>query len=129
MRVDPDQAHNVCYTGGDLVVIDFRMTFGWSGSPVFWGVMSAAAEHVHCNTTLTSTQLAGEGKYMMAHVKVVDRRKAGTPAPIPSDAKVRAHGGGEISDPFFATVYVDEYLLIRVQHSDDDKTALILLEP
>ena len=38
-RVDPDQAHNSCYTVGDLVVIDFRLTFGWSGSPGFWGVM------------------------------------------------------------------------------------------
>ena len=33
VRVDPDQAHNFCYTVGDLVVIDVRLTFGWSGSP------------------------------------------------------------------------------------------------
>ena len=31
VRVDPDQAHNFCYIVGDLV-IDFRLTFGWSGS-------------------------------------------------------------------------------------------------
>ena len=35
VRVDPDQAHNFCYTAGDLVVIDFRPSFGWSGSPGF----------------------------------------------------------------------------------------------
>ena len=29
----------------------------------------------------------------------------------------------------FATVYVDDYLLIRVQHSDDDETALIASAP
>ena len=98
VRVDPDRAHNFCYTVGDLVVIDFRLTFGWSGSPGFWGVMSAAAEHAHCNTTLKSTQLLDEGKEMMDHVKVVDRWEKGTPTPIPSDAKVRAHCGGEISD-------------------------------
>ena len=28
-------------------------------------------------------------------------------------------------DPFFKTVYVDDYLQVRVQHSDDDTTALI----
>ena len=56
-RVDPDQAHNFCYTVGDLVVIKFRLTFGWSGSPSVLGVMSAAAEHAHCNTTLKSTSL------------------------------------------------------------------------
>ena len=44
VRVDPDKAHKFCYTVGELVVIDFRLTFGWSGLPGFWGVMSAAAE-------------------------------------------------------------------------------------
>ena len=62
VRIDPDQAHNFCYTVVDLVVIYFRLTFGWSGSPGFWGVMSAAAEHAHCHTTLISTQLSDEGK-------------------------------------------------------------------
>ena len=61
----------------------------------------------------------------MAHVKVVDRWEEGKLAPTLPGAKIRAHSGGEIFDPFFATVYVDDYLLIRVQHSDDDKTALI----
>ena len=62
VRVDPDKAHNFCYTVGELVVIDFRLTFGWSGSPGFWGVMSAAAEHAHCNTTINSIPLLDEGK-------------------------------------------------------------------
>ena len=65
----------------------------------------------------------------MAHVKGVDRWEEGTPTPIPSGAKVRAHSGGEISDPLFTTVYVDAYLLIRVQHSDDDKTTLFTSAP
>ena len=73
VRIDPDEAHNFCYMVGELIVIDFRLTFGWSGSPGFWGVMSAAAEHAHCNTTLASAQILGEGADMMAHVKVVDR--------------------------------------------------------
>ena len=54
VRVDPDEAHNFCYTVRELVVIDFRLTFGWSGSLGFWGVMSAAAENAHCNTTITT---------------------------------------------------------------------------
>ena len=62
VRVDPDQARNFSYTVEDMVVIDFQLTFGWSGWPGFWGDMSAAAEHAHCNTTLNSIQLLGEGK-------------------------------------------------------------------
>ena len=37
VRVDPEQAHNLCYTVGDLVVIDFRHTFGVVGVPRFIG--------------------------------------------------------------------------------------------
>ena len=47
---------------------------------------------------------------MRAHAKVVDRWEEGTPTPILSDAKVSAHSGREISDPIFATVYVDDFL-------------------
>ena len=62
VRVDPDKAHNFCYTVRYLVliVIGFRLTFGWSGSLGLWGVMSAAAAHAHCNTTIDSAQLLDE---------------------------------------------------------------------
>ena len=94
VRVDPDKAHNFCCTIGELVVIDFRLTFGWSGSPGFRGVVSAAAAHAHCNKTIDSAQLLDEGKKMMAHVKVVERWEDGKPTPIPPDANVRTHSGG-----------------------------------
>ena len=37
VRIDPDEAHNFCYTEGELVVIDFRLTFGWSAPPPDFG--------------------------------------------------------------------------------------------
>ena len=36
----------------------------------------------------------------------------------------RTQGGGKF-DAFFTTVYVDDYLLIRVQYSDDDRSSLV----
>ena len=57
---------------------------------------------------------------MVAHVKAVDLWEEAEPTPIPPDAKIRAHRGGKMFDPFFATVYVDDYLLISVRHSDSD---------
>ena len=44
---------------------------------------------------------------------------------MPADVNIRAHSGGRKFDAFFTTVYVEDYLLIRVQHSDDDRSALI----
>ena len=124
VRIDPGKAHNFCYTVGDLLVIDFRLTFEWSGSPGFGGVKAAAAEHAHCNTSFASAQVVHEGADMMAHVRIVDRWEVGEPTLVPANAKISTHAGGMLYDPFFATVYVDEYLLIRVQHSDNAKTAL-----
>ena len=43
VRIDPNQAHNFCYTIGDRFVIDFRLTFGWTGSPGNFGVMASVA--------------------------------------------------------------------------------------
>ena len=39
VRGDPDKAHNFCYTVGELIVILFPLTFVWSVSPGFWGVI------------------------------------------------------------------------------------------
>ena len=58
--VDPDKAHKFCCTVGDLVMIGFRLTFGWSGSPGSCGVMSTAAEHALCNNTLNMTRRLDE---------------------------------------------------------------------
>ena len=60
----------------------------------------------------------------MAHVKVVECWEDGKPT-IPPGEKVRTHSGGGKFDPFFTAVYVDDYLQVRVQHSDHDTTALI----
>ena len=65
----------------------------------------------------------------MAHVKVVERWEGGKPTPIPPDAKVRTHLGGGKFDPFLTSAYEDDYLQVRVQHSDDDTTALMASAP
>ena len=64
---------------------------------------------------------------MMAHihVKVAYRWEERTPTAVPAEAKIRAHPGGGNFGAFFTTVYVDDYLLVKVQHSDDDRSALI----
>ena len=58
-----------------------------------WGVMSAAAEHAHCDTTINRAQLLNEAVDMMAHVKIVARWDEGKPTSVPDDANIRAHCG------------------------------------
>ena len=93
VRIDPNQAHNFCYTVGDLVVRDFRLTFGWTGSPGNFGVMALTAEHSHCKTDLSNVQLLPKGVNMMEHVETVDRWEVGDPLPYRRTQKfVRARG-------------------------------------
>ena len=119
VRIDPNQARNVCYTVGDLVVIDFRLTFGWTGSPGNFGVMTSAAEHSHCNTDLSNVQRLPEGVNMVERVEVVDRWEVGDP-------KKSCEQGGKLSCPFHRTLYVDDHGFIRAQQSDEEKSALIV---
>ena len=44
---------------------------------------------------------------------------------MPADAKIRVHPGGGNFGAFFTTVYAGDYLLVKVQHSADDRSALI----
>ena len=78
------------------MVIYSRRTFGWSGSPSFWGVMSAGAGHAHWNTTVASGRILREGTDMMAHVTVVDRWEEVNPTTVLADAKKSSEswGGG-----------------------------------
>ena len=80
VRIAPDQARKVCYVLGDVLVADLRLTFGWTGSPGFWGLVSSAAEHAQCNTSLTDTVVLPEGTTMMSHVRITDPWEVGKPA-------------------------------------------------
>ena len=51
---------------------------------------------------------------MIAHVKVVDRSQDENKHGDSTGRKIRARAGKEIDDPFFETVYVDEFF--KVQH-------------
>ena len=50
---------------------------------------------------------------------------SGTTHTRTKDAKVRPSSGGGLRDPFFAIVYVNDFLLAKVQHEPADKSALV----
>ena len=49
----------------------------------------------------------------------------GAPARVPHDTETRTSAGGGLLDSFLATVYVDDFLLVRVQQELSDQAALI----
>ena len=127
VRVAPDQAQNFCSMVDDVLVADFRLTFGWAGSPGYWGVMSEAAAHSHRNTTVESAEILFEGKAMMSHVKITEPWEIGRPRQVPPCVRVKnkdvPRGGPH--EPFFATGYADNFIMARVQADPTDQSALV----
>ena len=56
VRIYPDQPHNFGYTLGNLLVVDFRLPFGWTGSLGYFGVTALAAEYAHRNNNQSTAQ-------------------------------------------------------------------------
>ena len=126
VRMAPDQAPNFCYMVDDVLVADFRLTFGWAGSPGHWGVMSEAAAHSHRNT-VESAEILFEGKAMMSHVKIIELWEIGRPRQVPPCVRVKNKDvpRGRPHEPFFATVYVDDFIMARVKADPTDQSALV----
>ena len=126
-RVAPDQAQFFCYMKDDVLVADFRLTFGWAGSLGHWGVMSEAAAHSQRNTTVESAEIMSEGKAMMSRVKITEPLEIGRPRQVPPCVRVKnkdvPRGGPH--EPFFATVYVDDFIMARVQADPTAQSALV----
>ena len=104
---------------------DLMLTFGWAGSSGFWGLLLSAAEHAHCNTSVSDAHILSEGEEMMSHVPIVEPWEERAPASVPHETEAKPSAGGGLLDPFFATVYVDDFILVRVQQDPSDQTALI----
>ena len=125
VRVAPEHANKFCFVLDELIVAGLRLTFGWAGPPGFWGLLSSAAEHAHCNTSVRDTQLFSEGEGMVSYVTIVEPWEEEAPARVPHDTEARPFAGGGLVGPFFASVYADNFILVRVQQEPCDQTALI----
>ena len=124
-RVTLHQAKNFRYMVDDVLVLDFRLTFGWAASPGYWGLMASAAEHAHRNTIVERALILPQGKAMMSHVKIVDPWGAGKPTQIPPGVKVNALQKGGPNEPFFTSVSCCGFIMASVQVDSFDQTALV----
>ena len=89
--------------------------------------MSEAAAHSHRNITVESAEILFEGKAIMSHVKIIEHWEIGRPRQIPPCVRVKnkdvPRGGPHES--FFATAYVDDFIMARVQADPTDQPALV----
>ena len=124
VRIAPHQAQNFCYVVDDVLVSDFRLIFRWAASPGYWGLMAAAVEHVHCNTTVDSAVILPEGEATISHAKIVKPLETGSPTQIPTRVRVNAPRKGGANEPFLTSVFVDDFRMAIVERNKSDQTAL-----
>ena len=127
VRVASDQAHFFCYMVDGVLVADFRLTFGWASSSRHWGIVSEAAAYSHQNT-VEAAEILPEAKAMMSHVTIAEPWKIGRPTQAPYCVRIKMNDvpRGGPHEPFFATVYVDAFIMARVQADPTDHPALVV---
>ena len=124
VRIAPDQAHNFCYAAENVFLTDSRLNLGWAASPGCWGLMAAAIEHAHCNTTVDSAVILPEGEATISHAKIVKPWETGSPTQIPTRVRVNAPRKGGANEPFLTSVFVDDFRMAIVERNKSDQTAL-----
>lgn len=83
-----------------------------------------ATEHAHCHTSVVGAELLPEGYDMKLHMIIIEPYEQGKPTRVPAETGVRPTTGGGLLDQLFSSVYVDDYMLTRVQHGPEDQTVL-----
>jgi len=115
VSVDVDHAPIFGYVFDEWVVVDRCLQFGWTSSPAFWGVCTAAVEHSHNHTTFQNAVVNPEGLAAASHVRVVPPHASEVRAAMPSNGVFPPGSGGGIRDPFLVSTYVDDALLAEVE--------------
>lgn len=62
---------------------------------------------------------------MTAHIKIVEPWEKGPPTRVPAETQIKPSKGGGLENYFFCGVYVDDFVLVKVQHEPEDKSALV----
>ena len=58
---------------------------------------------------------------MMCHERITKPWKVGKPTQVLRETEIPPAKGGGRLNPFFTTVYVDDYLLAKVQQDSNDR--------
>lgn len=116
VAVDAARSPVVGYQLRDLVIVDRRLQFGWRNSPGYWCLFASALEHSHKNTSFSSAVGTTQGWAATAHVVVEPPVGPAQPAPVHPRIVTPPGKGGGVDDEFFVEYYVDDGILVQVQH-------------
>ena len=89
--------------------------------------MSKAVAHSHRNTTVETAEILPEGKAAISHVKIAEPWESGRPTQVPLSVRIKNNDdpSGGPHEPFFAPVYVNDFIMARVRADPTDQSALI----
>ena len=110
IHVEWEKAPVFAYTVGNLLVIDFRMPFGWRNSPGWWSLTASAVAHSHRNTNLYNAVVLPDACAIAEGVSVVPPPKDSAAAGAPEGVTVEPFAGDPINGNFDSEMYVDDMI-------------------
>ena len=57
LHVAWEKAPTFAYMVNDMIVVEFRLPFGWRNSPGWWALHASAVRHAYCNTSLRTARV------------------------------------------------------------------------
>lgn len=116
VAVDAARSPVFGYLFRDLIIVDRRLQFGWRNSPGYWCLFASALEHSHRNTSFLSAVGTDQGRAATAHVVVEQPVDSARPVALHPRVVTPPGRGGGVNDDFFVEYYVDDGILVEVQH-------------
>lgn len=108
--IDPSRVASFGYVFHDLAGADLLSEFGWRIYPRFWGLVAAAMEHSHNNTSSRGAVVSDIGRNAAEVVKMAPPRGAKVIELPPDCDTIRGEGEGT-GDSLFLCVCLDNSTL------------------
>ena len=70
LHVAWEKAPTFAYMVNDLIVVDFRLPFGWRNSPGWWALHASAVRHADCNTSLRTARVLTDAHEIAKNIRV-----------------------------------------------------------
>ena len=71
LHVAWEKAPTFAYMVNDLIVVDFRLPFGWRNSPGWWALHASAVRHAYCNTSLRTARVLPDAHEIAKNIRVI----------------------------------------------------------
>ena len=103
-----EKAPTFAYKVNDLIVVDFRLPFGWRNSPGWWALHASAVRHAYCSTSLRTARVLTDAHEIAKNIRVITPSAHYAAECAPPGVTVTPLDDEPLDGNFSAEMYVDD---------------------